>query len=272
MFQKCLFSILAGVLLLIPIIGQSVENELAYDDGEPDGGVLLSPGQIAAVRMSPPPGTWKLKTARYYLYQGEGKIHVFDDDAGSPGSDLIEGFSILADEGPGWYDADLESYNITVTGEFYVGIEGVDPFVNCSIGHDFLAGGNGRAWDYVPGFDWTHNPDVTYFIRAVVTGVVGVEEELTPTPIIDLQCSTNPFSQSTTISYTLPQAGRVALSIWDAGGRCVRTLIDTNEAEGNHSIRWDGADNRGNLLPTGIYFLRIDADRSMLTRKVVLVR
>jgi hypothetical protein len=272
MFEKRPFSILAGALLIIPIIGQSVVNELVYDDGEPDGGVLLDSEQIAAVRMSSDSGTWRLKTAGYYLYQGEGKVRIFDDDVGQPGSDLVEGFSILADKGPGWYSVDLEPYNITIEGEFYVGIEGLDPFFNCSIGHDFLEGGNGRAWDYTPGFDWSYDPDVTYFIRAGITDEVGVEEELTSQPIIVLQCYSNSFSRSTAISYSLPQSGRVNISIWDASGRCVRTLIDAKETEGNHSTRWDDTDNRGNLLPTGVYFLKINTNRFTLTRKVVLVR
>lgn len=103
-------------------------------------------------------------------------------------------------------------------------------------------------------------------------GIEGVEEELAPKSVTDVNCSPNPFSQSTTISYALPQAGRVTVSIWDASGRCVRILIDANEAGGNHSVQWDGADNAGNHLPTGVYFLKLDTNQSTLTRKVVLVR
>jgi hypothetical protein len=276
MFKKRLLLIVAGGVFLLLKVATATplpeDVELAYDDGEPEGGVLLASGQIAAVRMSPPSGTWKLKTARYYLYQGEGKVRVFDDEAGRPGSDLIEGFTIPPVGAPGWYDVNLQPYNITVAGEFYVGIEGVDAMTPCSIGHDFLGGGNGRAWDYAPGFDWTHDPDVTYFIRAVITDVVGVEEELTPQSIIALQCYPNPFSHSTAISYALPQSGRASISIWDASGRCVRRLLDANAPEGYHSIRWDSADDAGTPLPTGVYFLKINTNRSTLTQKVVLVR
>jgi hypothetical protein len=276
MCKKRLALITAGVLFLLlqnVSLGTPLpeEVELIYDDGDPEGGVLLASGQIAAVKMSPPPGIWKLKRARYYLYQGEGKVRIFDDDAGRPGSDLVEGFSVTPSQ-VGWLDVDLAPYNITVAGEFYVGIEGVDAMTPCSIGHDFLGGGNGRAWDYFPDFEWMPNPDLTYFIRAVVTDEVGVEEELTPEPIIDLQCSPNPFSHSTTISYTLPQTGRVTVRIWDANGRCVRTLLDANAAGGYHSIRWDGADNTGTPLPTGVYFTRIDINHATLFRKVVLIR
>jgi|GEM_PF-6620051 len=103
-------------------------------------------------------------------------------------------------------------------------------------------------------------------------GIVGVEKELFLKQTISSYCYPNPFSHSTLISYALPQAGRVTVSIWDIGGRRVRILIDANEAGGYHSVEWDGADNKGNLLPTGVYLLKLDTNQSTLTQKVVLVR
>jgi len=249
--------------------------ELKYDDGSDDGAFWLLPGQIAAVRMtppSPPSGTHKLATARYYLYDGEAKVMVFYDDEGRPGSDLVGGLTIDYEGEPGWYDVDLQSWDIRVEGDFYVGIQGIDAVNRCGLGHDFLEGGNGRAWDYTLESGWMENPAYTYFIRSVILTVPGVEEELAPEVMTILQCSPNPFSQSTAISYALPQAGRVTLSIWDASGRRVRTLVDECQAQGSRSIVWDGTDDAGNLLPTGVYFLKLDTNHSTLTRKVVLVR
>lgn len=249
--------------------------ELKYDDGSDDGAFWLLPGQIAAVRMtppSPPSGTHKLATARYYLYDGEGKVMVFYDDEGRPGSDLVWGLTIDYEGEPGWYDVDLQSWDIWVEGDFYVGIQGIDAVNRCGLGHDFLEGGNGRAWDYTLESGWVENPAYTYFIRSVILTVPGVEEELTPQTMIALQCNPNPFSTSTLISYALPQAGRVTVSIWDASGRCVRILIDANEAGGNHSVQWDGADDAGCLLSAGVYFSRIETDRFTITRKVLLAR
>ena len=249
--------------------------ELKYDDGSDDGAFWLLPGQIAAVRMtppSPPSGTHKLATARYYLYDGEAKVMVFYDDEGRPGSDLVGGLTIDYEEEPGWYDVDLQSWDIRVEGDFYVGIQGIDVVNRCGLGHDFLTGGNGRACDYTLESGWMENPAYTYFIRSVILTVPGVKEELTPQVMTILQCSPNPFSQSTAISYALPQASRVTVSIWDASGRRVRTLVDECQAQGSRSIVWDGTDDAGNLLPTGVYFLKLDTNHSTLTRKVVLVR
>lgn len=277
MFKKRLPVIIAGIIFLIlqnvaigaSLIPLPVDVELAYDDGTPEVITNWTSGSIAAVRMTPPAGTWKIKTARYLL-MGGGKVRIFEDDSGYPGRDLIEGILIESSQ-MGWNDIDLESYSIMVNGDFYLGLESID-----SLGTPFLGldtAGNERAWMYDSIFEnWSYQKDATYFIRAVVTDEPGVEEELTPQTMIALQCNPNPFSGSTAISYALPQAGRVTVSIWDASGRRVRTLVDANEAGGHHSVQWDGADNAGNHLPTGVYFLKLDAHQSTLTQKVVLFR
>lgn len=275
MFKKSPLFVIIGVWLLSNISSgmdssaQPAEVELIYDDGEPEGGVLLAQGVIAAVKMSPESGTWKLKTARYYLYQGEGKVCVFTDNNGQPGADLLARFSITADT-VGWYDIDLSSYNVTITGEFYVGIEGVDPYVNCSIGHDFLSGGNGRAWDYSPGFDWSSNPDVTYFIRMIVTSTSGVENELVPESSISVQCTPNLFSGTTIVSYTLYRESRISLNISDVNGRQVCSLADEVQSAGNHSVVWDGTDYTGSLMPAGVYFVRLESQGRFAFAKALL--
>ncbi|MBA7598847.1 hypothetical protein ES703_05872 [subsurface metagenome] len=153
------------------------EVELAYDDGTPTGGYFWGEaGYVSAVRMTPPAGTWKLKTARYYftLVKGPVKVRILDDAGGTPGSDLIPGFNI--NPSTDWYDVDLESYNIMVTGDFYVGIEYLPTSDSTAYGYDPVD--NGRAWDYWPPSDppegwepWTE----TYFMRAVVQSQSGVE-------------------------------------------------------------------------------------------------
>ncbi len=269
LFSTILLCIVPANALAITTAQPAGDSELVYDDGDPEGGVLLALGQIAAVRMTPPAGSWMLKTVRYYLYQGEGKVRIFADAGGTPGSDLISGFNIIP-TGAGWFDADLGVYNITVAGEFYVGIEGVDGYTPCSVGHDFLAGGNGRAWDYYPGRGWMLFPDLTYFIRAVVTDRTATDEEPVPRPS-EVRCEPNPFSYSTRISCILPEPGRVRVSVWDGSGRLMTGLLDAEAAAGVHSFEWTGTNNCGNKLPEGVYFLKIDTERSTQIEKVVLV-
>jgi hypothetical protein len=82
----------------------------------------------------------------------------------------------------------------------------------------------------------------------------------------------NPFNPSTTISYRLGEAGRVRLTIYDAAGRHVRTLADRAEAAGEHAVVFDGRDDAGRALASGVYFYRLDAGDVTRTRKMVLLK
>ena len=67
----------------------------------------------------------------------------------------------------------------------------------------------------------------------------------------------NPFNPTTEITYALPQNGRVSLQIFDALGKQVRLLVDTAEPAGEYRIRWDGTNEQGFTVASGIYFYRI---------------
>lgn len=83
----------------------------------------------------------------------------------------------------------------------------------------------------------------------------------------------NPFSSSTAISYALPAAGAVELEVYDVLGRVVRTLAHRErQVAGAHRISWDGRDDAGRALGSGLYFVRLRGlDRSW-QRPVLIVR
>lgn len=82
----------------------------------------------------------------------------------------------------------------------------------------------------------------------------------------------NPFSPSTTISFTLPGATAVVVRVYDVHGRIVRTLIDRPLAAGDHLAAWDGRDAAGRPAAAGIYYCRIEGGARSATRAMVLVR
>jgi hypothetical protein len=85
----------------------------------------------------------------------------------------------------------------------------------------------------------------------------------------------NPFSAATEISYGIPggpRASRVVISIYDALGRRVRTLVDAERAPGTHMAAWDGNDNRGAKVASGVYFYRISWNGRSQTRRMVLLK
>jgi hypothetical protein len=91
-----------------------------------------------------------------------------------------------------------------------------------------------------------------------------------------LQNAPNPFNPKTAISFTLPERSLVDLSIYDVSGRLVRTLLHGEMAAGAYTgeraAPWDGTDESGAAVRSGVYFYRLKAADLELTRKMVLVR
>jgi M6 family metalloprotease-like protein len=81
----------------------------------------------------------------------------------------------------------------------------------------------------------------------------------------------NPFNPTTTISFSLPGAAHVDLSIYDVEGRLVRTLIEENLPGGARTVAWEGRDWKGNRVGSGMYFYRLKAGKRELVRKMVFL-
>jgi len=82
----------------------------------------------------------------------------------------------------------------------------------------------------------------------------------------------NPFNPSTTIRYEVPRSGPVQLTIFDVRGRRVRTLVDEHRGAGKYSLHWDGRDNYGREVASGVYFLHLRSGSKSATQKMVLIR
>jgi hypothetical protein len=82
----------------------------------------------------------------------------------------------------------------------------------------------------------------------------------------------NPFNPSTTIRYTLPAAGRVQLVLYNALGRRVRTLVDAEESAGMHTSWWDGRDEQGREVASGVYVYRLQSGAEQFTQRMLLLK
>ncbi len=82
----------------------------------------------------------------------------------------------------------------------------------------------------------------------------------------------NPFNSDTVIYYRLEQAGRVRLTIYDLLGKEIKTLVEEIMPAGDHQIRWDGRNELGQAVPSGIYFFQIFRGNQRLAGKMVLIR
>lgn len=82
----------------------------------------------------------------------------------------------------------------------------------------------------------------------------------------------NPFNGGTTIQYSLPHHLQTSLKIFNVLGEEVLTLLDGEAGPGTFSIPWDGTARNGVLLPSGVYFCRMQTDGFSQTRKMVILR
>jgi len=98
------------------------------------------------------------------------------------------------------------------------------------------------------------------------------EPEAAPLALRILGNQPNPFNPSTLISYALPAAGRWQVAIFDAQGRRVRTLADEWQLAGRRELRWDGRDDRGAALGSGLYLVRVGGATGSVSGKLLLLK
>jgi hypothetical protein len=93
-----------------------------------------------------------------------------------------------------------------------------------------------------------------------------------PTEFALSQNYPNPFNPSTEIRFDLPVTTNVRLSIFNIQGQEIRTLINGNMEAGAQHVTWDGTDNSGKNISSGVYFYRISADKFSQTKKMMLLK
>jgi predicted outer membrane repeat protein len=82
----------------------------------------------------------------------------------------------------------------------------------------------------------------------------------------------NPFNPSTAVAYYLPRDSRVELAVFDVSGRRVASLVERIEKKGRHSVIWNGKDETGSSVGSGVYFYRLTAGKETISKKMVLLR
>jgi len=87
-----------------------------------------------------------------------------------------------------------------------------------------------------------------------------------------LTVSPNPFNNSTNLSFSLPKTTEVKLCIYNIKGHKIRTLLNEVLIQGNHSISWDGTDENGKKISSGIYFYTLKTIHNVYTKKVILLK
>lgn len=82
----------------------------------------------------------------------------------------------------------------------------------------------------------------------------------------------NPFNADTYIGYQLQEASEVVIEIYNMLGQQIRTLVNEDKAAGYYTVQWDGRDNNGDLVVSGIYFYQIKAGDFIAIKKLVVLK
>ncbi len=98
------------------------------------------------------------------------------------------------------------------------------------------------------------------------------EEEIDPRISALEQNYPNPFNPVTKIAFTVTEPGSVVLRVFDAAGRPIRTLADERMPASRYEVTWDGTDDHGRQVGSGVYFYRLEIAGEPETRKMVLLK
>ena len=107
---------------------------------------------------------------------------------------------------------------------------------------------------------------------AIVPATTGTESNLGISRTLLSPNVPNPFSNFTRISYALAAPGPVGVELFDVSGRRVRTLARGFQPEGTYELVWDGRDDAGRSMPTGLYVVRLQTPAAEMSRRIVLLR
>jgi hypothetical protein len=182
--------------------------------------------------------------------------------------------------GVGSYDTGGGTQTIALTGNYvYVGgmsnsclwiYDISDPAVPQEAGYYETGGTNGRA---------AFSPPFVFAQSSLHGGLFILQTDLfsdtssEKPPAMSLgQNYPNPFVPSTKISFTMPRAARAVLKVYDIKGRLVRTLIDEETEKGESTVIWDGNDDSGRPVASGVYFYQLKADGQSQAKKMILLK
>jgi len=151
-------------------------------------------------------------------------------------------------------------------GELFVPTEGYSVVL-----HDLSTGADVNMVEE-PSYTFHESGDTRDFEIVVTRIAADVEQLAIPTTYALSQNYPNPFNAATAVNYALPENTDVVLEIYNLLGQKVVTLVDENQEAGYYSIIWDGMDDDGVPVPTGVYLYKLRAGNFVETKKMVLLK
>lgn len=221
-----------------------------YDQGNDD---------LKYAYKAPDGNTWDISTLDNL---GEGTSICIDSD-GRPVI-LYGGYNTLLSctkKMPSGWEGDNLDFNSTAIYRADVGIDNLGRLVATYYKDNKLFVARRMGWDLEPisGYPlMSQDADIS-------------EDIETMDPVIS-SISPNPTSGSATVSYQLSNPTNIRIAVYDVTGRQIKTLVSDERPAGEHQLIWEGTDNSGRSVSSGVYFVKMQAGEYQSKKKVTLLR
>jgi len=135
------------------------------------------------------------------------------------------------------------------------------------------ASSDGQAWDYIPHFRGKiDNVKIYNYAALGIVSDVGDNDSEVPTQFALEQNYPNPFNPTTEIRFALPNATKVSLVVYDLLGRTIKTLVRDDMHAGEYRVVWNGTNESGKNVASGVYFYRLESEKFTAVRKMMFLK
>jgi len=247
-------------------------SELGYDDGTSEQAFSVGSTNTMAVKFTHNYSATIKYIKVYVASVGTSPmiLRIFDDNGpdGQPGATQLIQFTYAATSiTQGWnYIPVPTGSNITIQdGSFYAAVY---EYANAStIGLDTSS--SGHSWIKTAA-GWEPLATGEVMIHCIVENGTGSVDPATVPLVMSAANYPNPFSRETSISYNIPKGGQTTLAIYNTKGQVIRTLLNASVKSGSYTINWNGTDDNGKSVASGIYIFRLTSGNKTITHKLLL--
>jgi hypothetical protein len=263
--------------------------EVSYDDSESDGYFDPGKNKMTAVKFTPSSYPVEFSTIKIHLDateydQGKGKFYVYDEDSqsGLPGTEI--GYKkISSGLVPSFNIVTFDESIIINSGSFFIAYKRYTKSMHISIdtdspidGRTYYEDADGN-WAQVDSFDAIIHVFINFSNSNSLDVVMGIEDEIDviADKFLLYKNFPNPFNPATKISFSVPEDAvdnNINLDIFNVLGQRVITLFNGKAKAGINTVQWNGNNESGKMVNSGIYIYRLQSGKVTLNKRMLLIK